>query len=839
MNELGLGVFAFFLTAWCHALCLGGAAFIAIQFGWLRTPATRELVLRAVLLAPLITASAQFALGGSPFALNLSHASAHTTSRVERLAPAAAASVRGVRAAPAPVAAEHEPETRAAMPVPTPNAAPLPLRERVARALIWPDLRVMLPWLGWVWLSVVLFAMARLGLALHACARRAARLPAVHDAALEHAAVRVAERLGARLPELKRDETLQSPVAIVPNTVVVPQWLSTRLNPAQRNAMLAHEIAHHLRGDPWWRLAYELAMHALPWRAARWARTQLDELAEWHCDARAAELVGQGRPLAECLALCAERGLTQRAPRLMAAMADARSPLVTRAQRLIEEQPMSYARVTLRQRVFAVAALSLAVLALPGVQVRADAADTPRPSSNAPAASRGPSTPSPRPVRDVVAPRAPAAPTPPTPPTPYVADAVAPPAPPATPGVPDAPAPPAPPRHARDGASMSVEVTDAGWFGESTNIRYRTKGYELALDADGEFAFNDAETDVSEIEDELEIEEEDAGVTRRVEFENDDGQIVRRYFVDGDEQPYDAAAQAWLAKLIPQVLRQSGIDAQARVARIHARGGADAVLNEIDQLVSDYVTAEYLSLLFDRGAMNSAQLGRATAAAARIESDYELRRAFTGALTHQRLDDDHQIAIFSAAGKMDSDYERRELLVAGLANISTAVAVRDAWFQALDQGSSDYEHRVAIESAFAALGDDEHMVRRALTSVERIDSDYERRMALEALAPRVAAGSVNVEAYARAATGIGSDYELRQALTDLVTRVPLDANGYGVLLDAAGKIDSDYECRELLVEIAGRMPEDASLIAKYRSVARSLGAYERGEAEQALDRFDG
>jgi hypothetical protein len=35
------------------------------------------------------------------------------------------------------------------------------------------------------------------------------------------------------------------------------------------------------------------------------------------------------------------------------------------------------------------------------------------------------------------------------------------------------------------------------------------------------------------------------------------------------------------------------------------------------------------------------------------------------------------------------------------------------------------------------------------------------------------------------------------------------------------------------------MPNDADLIARYRSVARRLGDFERGEAERALDRFAG
>jgi hypothetical protein len=34
------------------------------------------------------------------------------------------------------------------------------------------------------------------------------------------------------------------------------------------------------------------------------------------------------------------------------------------------------------------------------------------------------------------------------------------------------------------------------------------------------------------------------------------------------------------------------------------------------------------------------------------------------------------------------------------------------------------------------------------------------------------------------------------------------------------------------------MPADAELIARYRRIARDLGSYERGQAEEALDRFE-
>jgi len=68
---------------------------------------------------------------------------------------------------------------------------------------------------------------------------------------------------------------------------------------------------------------------------------------------------------------------------------------------------------------------------------------------------------------------------------------------------------------------------------------------------------------------------------------------------------------------------------------------------------------------------------------------------------------------------------------------------------------------------------------------------------------------------------------------------PVDAATAGGVLAAVATMDSDFEARQVLVGLARVMPADAGLITRYRDVARGLGEFERGQAEQALDRFAG
>jgi hypothetical protein len=89
------------------------------------------------------------------------------------------------------------------------------------------------------------------------------------------------------------------------------------------------------------------------------------------------------------------------------------------------------------------------------------------------------------------------------------------------------------------------------------------------------------------------------------------------------------------------------------------------------------------------------------------------------------------------------------------------------------------------------------------------------------------------------AKSIGSSYERRELLVAAVRRVgdaERIAHAYVAAMDG---LDSDYERREVLVALARMMPDDASLIARYRDVARRLPDTERGAAERAFDRFAG
>lgn len=122
--------------------------------------------------------------------------------------------------------------------------------------------------------------------------------------------------------------------------ILFPRELLTRLTPAQRDALLLHELAHVRRNDPWVRLL-ELAVAILFWwhPLVFWARRSLRHAEEICCDAWVLEWrPGQGRDYAEGLLKTLEflAGTGRRIPALASGAGDFRG-LEERMLRITKE----------------------------------------------------------------------------------------------------------------------------------------------------------------------------------------------------------------------------------------------------------------------------------------------------------------------------------------------------------------------------------------------------------------------------------------------------------------------------------------------------------------------
>lgn len=389
-------------------------------------------------------------------------------------------------------------------------------------------------------------------------------------------------------------------------------------------------------------------------------------------------------------------------------------------------------------------------------------------------------------------------------------------------------------------AEHGIEIeTQSGAFGTRySKLSIRETDLSLSAELKGDISFTAAEDDVLALGKggEAWIVQKVDGVKHRVEFEQASDKLVRTYSVDGTERALDAGGRAWLRAVIPTLLRETGFDAEARARRIHARGGANAVLAEIALMRGGHARGLYIGYLAGLGQLQPEQLGRAIALAGAIESDFERREALNPLLESQTIAPLQQVQLLGLVATMDSDFEKRSVLVVLANTLADEPGVGAEWARVLGSIDSSFERREALVALAKLPTPGPGLLKQAFAAIATMDSDFEKRTSLEAFAPH-ARSALFAPVYAAATRSIASDFERREALLALLDRGAVNAVTAGAVIDAVATMGSDFEQREVLVRLAKVMPKDAILIERYRAVARRMSDFERGQAEKSLDRF--
>jgi len=312
---MGIAAFAWLATYAVHSTLLLLAAWAVTRL--VRGDRAREVVWRVALLGGLATATLQTALPEQGSGLRWRLGSAPIT-----------------RAEPAPAAALPADFAPAAL-VAGPVGAPAAVAAGVERA-------GTAPWVEWALIVWSLGAMTLLGSLLVGRRRLARGLRSrrtITSGELPALLEELRERSGhRRCVRLTVSEHLTAPIAmgvLRPEICVPPRALGLPRHLAR--AMLAHELGHHVRRDPLWLglvRGVEATLFFQPLQ--RLARRRLAECAEFACDAWAVRLTADRVGLARCLAEVAGWLVVGAASLPACAMADLRSPLGRRVERILD-----------------------------------------------------------------------------------------------------------------------------------------------------------------------------------------------------------------------------------------------------------------------------------------------------------------------------------------------------------------------------------------------------------------------------------------------------------------------------------------------------------------------
>jgi hypothetical protein len=360
----------------------------------------------------------------------------------------------------------------------------------------------------------------------------------------------------------------------------------------------------------------------------------------------------------------------------------------------------------------------------------------------------------------------------------------------------------------------------------------------LSITMDGTVEFIDDDTDVKSLSPNGRFKLEDGGLFSKRVYEvtaDAAGNLARSYSVGSRTKPMDDEAHAWLAHTLPQVIRDSGISAGPRVARILRQHGPPAVLSEIGLIHSDGSKRVYLEQLFSQVTLNpserkdAARLIRSISsdgdkaqvistvdanyftadlrsylfdAADSISSDGDKRRVLSDVVNKDGGSLETLASAARAARQMSSDGDKAEVLIEMAGPYRPGGGVNMAYFDAANSISSDGDHARVLSKMLASHGDDLNTLTRTLLSAQRISSDGDKaRVLKEAVAAYREDASVR-QAFFDAANSISSDGDHQKVLVCLAQKKGIGSDTVGNLANSAQRISSAGDKARVLVELA-------------------------------------
>ena len=305
---------------------------------------------------------------------------------------------------------------------------------------------------------------------------------------------------------------------------------------------------------------------------------------------------------------------------------------------------------------------------------------------------------------------------------------------------------------------------------KSGNFTWSNDGQKFEVNYRGDFEFSADDTDVSRLSPGGYLRIKDGrrlGTDNSIEFRaNSSGAIERRFWVSGQERPFDPEGRKWLAEVLPKFIRQSGIGARARVARFMKSGGAPAVLAEISRIEGSWAKRLYFTELFKQPGLSGAVI---------------------------------QQALGQAGREIDSDFELASLLI-GSNQLITDDAARRAYLDAARTIGSDFELRRVLSSIVKAGPMTSAIAAAVLDTSGSIESAFERASLLSEFVARQPLDGTVAPAFFKALSGVSSAFEHNRVLKALLTRTDLSEQARVAALESSAAVDSDFEAATFLVQ---------------------------------------
>ena len=136
----------------------------------------------------------------------------------------------------------------------------------------------------------------------------------------------------------------------------------------------------------------------------------------------------------------------------------------------------------------------------------------------------------------------------------------------------------------------------------------------------GAMTFSDDDRDIVSMTDDAlaTFRERRDGSDRAVRYSSSNGRVERRAWRQGREVAFDDDMRQWIGELLPELLRETGIDAKRRVTRLHQREGTPGVLDLVGRIRSSGSRSAHYAALLEQPRLSDGDLEAVVRHAARV-----------------------------------------------------------------------------------------------------------------------------------------------------------------------------------------------------------------------------
>jgi SOS response regulatory protein OraA/RecX len=343
--------------------------------------------------------------------------------------------------------------------------------------------------------------------------------------------------------------------------------------------------------------------------------------------------------------------------------------------------------------------------------------------------------------------------------------------------------------------------------GKST-IRYSTSNglNDFNIEMRGRIELTDDDRDIKSMSDDgyLEINKTVFGSRRTVVIESlGGGKLKREYYEGRTKKEWQPDGKAWLNEILPDIIRNTTIGAESRVARFFKAGGTTAVLEEIEKIDSDHAAAHYANLLMKQPVPVKEYQNIVSTLAKQLDSDHYLSELLKNNVGKFMQSGEASTAFFNATKNLESDHYKTVVIKEALRNqLASSDNVRTI-LQAAGKMESDHYITDVLTTLLSQNNLSEPILAELITTTNRIESDHYKTVVLKKALDKPGLGASSYQKVVESVKDIESDHYLTDVVRHLL-RSKLSDDVLVLVLDLTGSIESDHYKSEVLRVIINR-----------------------------------